>query len=371
MQKRDSWKTDSLILQQLGYEYDSICKLYSFKLRRPIFELLDSPTALGRWDSLRRTLGVSSALIEQMPWNIAIEVLKHEIAHQICDELQGQKRLDHGGQFQAVCEALQVKRPFRRAYADLEKLQTAIENFSGYSDDVRERIKKLLALSDSDNQYESALALEKARKLAAKHSIVLGGEAVEDVVHEIVETKRKRLGLEHSQSMALISKYFNVTVISSWQFDPLSCQQYKIFDIIGRHKEVVVAVHCYYFLQQQIASAWDKAAANGAASKKQGRGVKNGFIYGMLSGFEEKLREQLVDTPKSLEKDEQEKSWQLTVVNDKDVVDYCRKRFPALRKARSRSLSLEQSSYNKGFKQGKELNLHKAMQGAANQHKLN
>lgn len=367
-QKTDRLETDFLLLQQIGREYDSICRLYGLDLVRPVFELLDSTVTLGRWESFRRVLGVSRNLINQMPWNITLEVVKHEMAHQVCDEIYGMEKLDHGRQFHDACEMLQVKYLFRRANTNLEGLQAEIHNASSYSDDIKEKVKKLLALSQSSNEHESALAFEKARKLMEKHSFIFAEESLEEVVHEVIETKRKRLSLEQSQSMALISKYFKLTVISSWQYDPLSQQSFKAFEIVGRRKDVAVAVHCYFFLQQQLASAWKKLSA---AQKGKKQSEKNGFMYGMLTGFEEKLAQQFVDETKGEGGFDHEKSWQLTVVNDKDVVEYCRKRFPHLRKARSRTLRLEHDSYSNGFNQGKKLNLYKAMQGSSGQKRLN
>lgn len=367
MQKTKSLEIDSLLLQHIRREYDAICSLYGIDLKPPVFELFDSTATLGRWNGFNRVLGLSRGLIIKMPWNITLEVLKHEMAHQVCSEIHQMKKLDHGHRFQLVCEALQVKYIFRKAGASLEHLQAEIHNANCYTDEIQNKIKKLLALSRSDNQHESALAMEKARKLMEKHSCLYATEGLEDVVHEVIETQRKRLGLEQSQTMAIISRYFNITVISSWQFNPLYLQQFKAFELIGRQKDVAVAVHCYFFLQQQLAAAWKSSAIKGRKQK----GAKNGFVYGMLTGFEEKLAKQFnVEEGRSGGGGE-EKSWQPILVNDKDVVEYCRKRFPHLRKPRSRTLQLEHESYNSGVDLGKKLNLYKAMQGVSGQKRLN
>lgn len=367
-EKKSDFVDDRILLQQLAHEHNGICRLYNLDLKPPVFELIESKTLLGRWDGRRRALGLSRELLYHMPWHISIEVLKHEIAHQVCEEIEEVRTLDHGRLFQKICEDLQVKYLFRKPYSDLEQLKSTMGMASHFSCEVKEKIRKLLALSTSENENESSLALDKAQQLMQKHGISYSDENTDSVVHEIIETKRERVNLAQTQSIALVSRYFAVTAISSYQFDPQKGKPLKVFELVGKQKDVAVAIHCYFFLQQQTSSAWEKYKKT---KKGPCRGAKNGFVYGMIRGFEEKLQQQSATKEETVANTGLGKSWQLTVVNDKDVVDYCKKRFPHLRKSRARTLNLERISYNRGVKTGKELNLHKAMQSSSKQKRLN
>ncbi len=61
----------------------------------------------GQWDSETRTLTLSEALIREYPWDVILEVLKHEMAHQIVSETYGGDE-GHGALFHQVCRKLGV-----------------------------------------------------------------------------------------------------------------------------------------------------------------------------------------------------------------------------------------------------------------------
>ena len=58
-------------------------------------------------------------LIEQHPWDIVVEVLKHEMAHQLADELLGGCESAHGVIFRDACRMLGVANWAAGAACDL------------------------------------------------------------------------------------------------------------------------------------------------------------------------------------------------------------------------------------------------------------
>ena len=60
---------------------------YDLELKLPIFEISDSRKEFGAWHSTPRILRLSRHLIYNYSWSVTLQVLKHEMAHQLCTEI--------------------------------------------------------------------------------------------------------------------------------------------------------------------------------------------------------------------------------------------------------------------------------------------
>ncbi len=110
-------------LNQLLIEYEDICWSYGIELTPPIFEISETTKEVGSWHPSTRILRLSHHLIVESPWLVTLQVLKHEMAHQLCSELFCSGEKGHGKDFQKGCELLGVEPQFRRAQSSLPELQ--------------------------------------------------------------------------------------------------------------------------------------------------------------------------------------------------------------------------------------------------------
>src|SRR5207237_610844 len=101
------------------------------------------------WDPIGRVITITPALIERHAWNVVLEILKHEMAHQLVTELYGDADV-HGAMFAQACDRLGVIEWARTASGELpETISDWRERGSADPEAVKllDRIEKLLALA--------------------------------------------------------------------------------------------------------------------------------------------------------------------------------------------------------------------------------
>ncbi|MCP4023998.1 MAG: DUF2786 domain-containing protein, partial [Desulfobacteraceae bacterium] len=215
MEQTEKWHNWCL---QLVNEHEKICFLHQTSLSRPTFFISKSRTKLGSWDPGLNMISLSAHLIETQPWDMVLEVLKHEMAHQYVSE-KYQNSDHHGPCFLNACKALGVHPAFQTAAA---KCQMDITLIKGRLQDdalnTLNKIKKLLALSHSTNEYEARAASQKANNLLAKYNLdKISAKEFDSLktCYISITHKKKRLDrLQKAISCSLLSFYFVDTVIS-------------------------------------------------------------------------------------------------------------------------------------------------------------
>ncbi len=147
-------------LAQLAREYMHICRERRLSLTMPLLRLSQGKTRLGYWSADRREICINEELILKYPWHVVLQVIKHEIAHQICDELFETKitaqsdQPIHGTEFRRACTLLGLDALFQQRDIDLASyLPLALQNESAGGDhySIKSRIQKLIALGQSTN----------------------------------------------------------------------------------------------------------------------------------------------------------------------------------------------------------------------------
>ena len=134
-------------------------QLFKKRLTLPQFQIDTHPSHYGSWSPGRRILTLSQSLLKNYTWLEVIEVLRHEMAHQYVDEvLRVKDESAHGETFKKVCRERGID---FRAHGHPE--------LSESSQKVLTKINKLLALAQSDNQYEAETAANQAQALLIKH----------------------------------------------------------------------------------------------------------------------------------------------------------------------------------------------------------
>lgn len=240
------------------------------------------------------------------------------------------------------------------------------------SENIYDKIIKLLRLAERATGPEAELALSRAQKLATIHQVDL---ATMDTTEGERERKEEFLKDEVEYSEKSLAVYIQWLLQNHFRVQ--TCYNSRVVYFVGRKSDVVFAQYLFGWLQDRFISEWreeKKKPHHGG-----GRRSAKSFFYGMYLGLDEKLKaakkqaeesklkdvamerqEQRPDfnatqlpgevEPKSDALREVTSTYQLAIINEKDELqkEYER-RFPHVR-SRSSSMS---SARGKGMAAGR------------------
>jgi len=344
-------------LKQLHLEHARICRAFQLKLKPPVMTLSSGHQTLGHWNPSTRTLSVSIDLIESKPWSLVLEVLRHEMAHQVVTEIFGSTE-GHGRLFRKACKMTGASES--ASHATIETRQYLPDKPGQDTEEERllRRAKKLLALSRSGNAHEAFLAMQKVRELNAKFNIhALRQLCGQNFVSTYISHKKKRTEQWQSLIAALLSKFYSVSVIHTSLYDSGARQEFKAFEIMGLKRHVILSEYIYWFICNNLPGLWSEYKKE---SGKKGLKSRNQFCQGVVSGLSEKL-EATSPPVNSQEKDTGQRSNGLLVIEAQKLQRFVRHRHPDLRTDTLKSVRWDKIAYEAGKKKGHELNLHKGI----------
>jgi hypothetical protein len=348
-------------LGQLTREYRDICYQYGVRLHPPILAISGSSKQMGSWSAPDRRLCLSHVLISQHPWNVTLQVLKHEMAHQVCSEFHGRDDAGHGPLFREACLRLGLYGPWQRASGDLAEGIAAMEPGSAATEQGRQiiaKVRKLLALGGSDNEHEAALAVQRAGELLARHRLDFDGLAEDqDLVHRTINTGSRVLPMHRKSICVLLETCFGVRVICASSYDPQADCSFKTIELLGREEEVAIAEHCYHFLENRLQTLWEHNRRTFAGN---GRVAKKSYYLGLLAGFRETL-EGSQRQPVKPDPPPGHPAGLPTVRQQERLEAFVAFRFPRLRRTRGQGGCMDRDAYREAVAAGREIVLHRPM----------
>jgi hypothetical protein len=265
-------------------EYESIREAYPALSTLQVPALVVEPDltrTLGYWDRELRRIIFAGLLFERHAWGDVIAVLKHEMAHQIVDEVYVvRNETDHGPAFRDACELLGIS-----AEATMPLAASASSE-----DAPRRRIEKLLALGQSSNRHEAESALAKAHELGLQYNIQM-------VEREFTRAYRFRKAGRlyrripaHVWAVAnLVNEFYFVHYIAhvyQGKHQTLT-EGYRQIELYGTPENLDMAEYVFDFLLRQGDSEWVAFRAQHPAAK--GQRAKASFLRGVFEGFQSKL----------------------------------------------------------------------------------
>ena len=349
--------------RQLQDDFGQICFQYSLHLVHPVIEIIETTETLGRWQRHIRTIGISRHVVVNHGWDMTINVLKHEMAHQICDELFGGHEMPHDSRFRQACDMLGLPEEFSRARLHPALLQTPMAAAT-HGDDRRgrliEKVRKVLALSQSANEHEARLALEMAVRIMNRHELERAEveRPLDKVTYRIISLARQRVQLYQRLIASLLSRHFNVRLIHSRIYDPEADAVYRSFEIFGRRDYVEIAEYCYHFLEHRLAALWH---AHRHGLPGGARGMKNSYCCGVLQGFEQNLTRNRKDEKAAGGGKAGGRHLDVVqlhpVAGDREVEALLARRHPRLKKQGGRKTRVDPGLYSLGMAAGREITL--------------
>lgn len=353
---------ERLWVAQLYKEYKEIAWYHRIAFKPALIQISDMQSAWGKWDPFLRTITVSRRLINEHSWDVVLEILKHEMAHQYVAECMGMVRdTAHGLSFKIACEKIGVSPWAARATGEIPKVIPSIRERVLSRDDERllDRVAKLLSLAQSTNEHEALLAMERVRELYAKHNLAKLRQADSQDAMDSMFVTRKKKKTEPSEIkiLAILNDHFRVRVIHTHLYDAASCTRYKAAEIMGRRENILMAEFVYHFLAQQCASLW-------AAHKKETKCAGNkrrSYQLGILAGFDHKLlqTQKLDEVASSSLGITSTEFASLMKIDQSEITAFVGMRYPRLSSKSWGRGTLDRASYESGQTAGRSLNLNK------------
>lgn len=159
---------------------------------------------------------------------------------------------------------------------------------------IADRLRKLLALSQSSNQHEAAIAAARAAELMAEHQIeaaMLAEAEREPIDQEVLETFGTRVTWKGMLANG-ISYSFGCRVYWSRGID--EGKRWTRLMIVGRKADADAARYTFHYLCNEVnrlaTSAWD-ARHSDKTLFHTAREWKNGFRVGAASTIAQRLRQ--------------------------------------------------------------------------------
>ncbi len=336
-------------LTELTTEYRRICYSFAVRLTAPIIRIADLPSAWGIWQAQPRMITIAHRLISDYPWNTVIEVLKHEMAHQMVDEIHHCNNEQHGELFRSCCRQLGMASWSMRAEIELGAQVFAHESEAGdvSHSPVLRKIKKLLALGTSSEKHEAELAMQRVRELCDRHNLKSLPEADDRYVMQILNQHKQRLSRTQLAICGLLTSNFAVNVICASLYNAADNTTHRTIELFGRAAEVKIAEYVYNFLLHQISLSWDEARRALPASARRS---KSSFSEGLLAGFAQTLA-------RAAQTDSARQAHALTVQLRTQAVDFSKTRCPRVRSVSVGSRRYRRDSYTRGYEAGRQLKL--------------
>ena len=355
--QKDTRKNEALdrrILHGLACEWDQAAWMLPTELgrsmKKPLFALEDAWSRWGRWRADRREIALSRRLVTDHPWDAVREVLHHEMAHQLAQEvLGGHKEPPHGPIFRRACRLLRANPEASGRCPTLYERLADTDNGTG--DRTLRRIGKLMALAKSGNRHEAEAAMVKARQLMARHHIEqIPQNTASDFISVFVGRPALRHFREFYHLAPIVTDFYFVQGIWVSAYVLERGKMGRVLEISGTRTNVTIASYVHDFVVQFIDRGWD--------DYNRGRGLnryrKTDFAVGILQGFRTKLEEEACTTGAS------PPSKALMPLADPALDHYMAFRYPRVTRF-TRQGSVEESVYGDGVRIGEKLVISKGV----------
>ncbi len=305
----------SVLAKALEREWDSAALRLPSSLRslmrRPIFSVTQElPGRWGQWRGGRvQCIELNEHLILEHPWYAVVDVVRHEMAHQLVETLYpGLDEAPHGPHFLSACKALGARPQASGDYPTLDQVVYREEEDSSEESEgaltpqsrLLVKIRKLLSLSKSPNEEEARSALLKARELEARYQEEYGEIQEEraegsDYYTVLLGCPLYRMEIRESTLAGILQEFYHVRAI--WENVPdlealrPGTLRHQL-SICGTRKDLRIATYVYDCLHTYMKQALYQLPPLMLGQALSHTRVRRDFELGVLDGFRQALREQ-------------------------------------------------------------------------------
>lgn len=324
------------------------------RFRMPVFRLADYRSRWGTWRLDRREIALQRGLAADHSWDSLLEILRHEMAHQLCDEvLGGASQTAHGAAFQEACRLLGAN---PAATAQLQPLDVRIRNGKSCQpvDRITRRVYKLLALADSHNPNEAASALAKAHDLIAKHHLPDTPQPADPEYESLFMGQPALRQPREAYRMAqLLSDHYHVCGIWVPAYVVLRGKMGRVLEISAQRHHLQIAAYVYDFIQRVTMENWHRFRRKNRHRHPR----RTDFALGIIEGVCSRLSSQKATRTSRSDK-------LPTTVEDPLLKAYLKKRHPYQRTISRGGIRQDPAILNAGRRIGEAMQLADGIAGA-------
>ena len=202
---------------QLSHEHEVLSWRYGVDLTTPTINISSGESRLGFWSFKTKTISISSHLIKTEVWDIVLEVLKHEMAHQYVSTFYDNADI-HGQYFKLACKKLGVHKAFVAGGKDYnQRLLEFKGELPAEAQKMLRKVEKLMALGQSNNEAEAQAASRKANYLLNKYNLqrINTGDDDPNIKYITICNKKKRIESIQKALLSVLRDYYYVNCLTS------------------------------------------------------------------------------------------------------------------------------------------------------------
>ncbi len=282
--------------KQLQKEHGDICYQQRVSLPTPVVAITAGKNRLGYWTPGTQTISISRYLIENNPWEIVLEIFKHEMAHQYVSEYFDNADV-HGQGFKTACNILGVHPAFAGFSSPREEHLAAFKGtLPEKAQTLLRRVEKLLALGQSSNESEARAASRKASYLLNKYNLdrIASGDtdAASDIRFLYLHSGKKRMETIEKRILNFLEEFYFVSCVIATIYDAQTDEEYRAGVLIGKQEALVVAEYVYRFLLNTAKGLWQDFRKKHAGQRTGKVAFDSGFMQGIRSNHETMFNQQ-------------------------------------------------------------------------------
>jgi hypothetical protein len=329
------------------------------------------PNKWGLFNPKRNMIILNEDLYFKGSWYVLNGVLTHEIAHQLQYQLYPHSynvEGPHGKTFKRIARALHLSDFFANASLDIANEDDLPPNPIGKNSQenmehpILIKVKKLLALSTSNEAHEAAAALAAAERLLLRYNLEIPEN--DDKGHNESNSRfmrwrctvGKRFENKHSIICSILKEAFFVETVICSEYDPLTQSYVKYLEILGKPVNLSMAEHVYYFLLERCETLWQAFRPIAYAMGEKGISARQSFVINMLTSFQQKLRTERNQV--SNDKELETKRTALILSSENSLNDFLKECYPHLKRVRYSHKANSPNSAQAGREEGTRLTIH-------------
>ena len=343
------------ILHGLSCEWDNanwtLKPSHRDNMQKPLFSLRDMNGKWGYWSGEKNEICLSRNLVQDHPWDAVREILLHEMAHQLAEQVLGaHDEPPHGQTFKQACFLLRAN---PRASGKFRPLDERISKDSPNPEDrILVRVRKLMALAQSKNQHEAEAAMTKAHELISKYNVdLLARHDTRRFVSVFVGSPALRHFREDYYLSNLLQNYYFVYGIWVPAYVMGKGKMGRVLEISGTVQNIRIATYIHDFIRHFINARWEEYNKG----KGHNRYRKTDFAVGVIEGFRSKLDSHL----KKKKDNVNERS--LMEIRDPLLQEHVKYRYPHTSNVRGTVLNKDKHIVKDGRDIGRSLVIHKGI----------
>jgi len=200
---------------------------------------------------------------------------------------------------------------------------------------IVEKIQKLLALSESNNDHEAELSMLKAQELLAKYKLSLREVKEFKVLNSAIKEKVSVISFKKAKWKANLAKLV-ADNFGCYQYFKTRCTHKIAF--FGREEDITVCNIVLEYAIDCINSAVKRMRYQYIRNGYSTRGLENDYAMGFIDGLSRKFEEQK----------KANHEWGLVLAKDKEVVEA----YEQIKFKRTINCSTNFQGYSEAYEQG-------------------